>query len=117
MKLFVRWAILSVAVWVATLIVPNITVKGSAWSYFWVALLVALVNTFIGTLVKILTFPAVILSLGLFMIVINAAMLKLVDRWSTAITIKGWWSAIFAAIIISVVSSILNKTLVKPGRN
>ena len=116
MKIFVRWAVLSVAVWAATAILPGITIKGGAWSYLWVALLVALVNTFIGTLVKILTFPAVLLSLGLFLIVINAAMLKIVDRWSTAITIDGWWSAIFAALIISIVSSLLNKTIIKPGR-
>jgi len=112
MKIFIRWAALSVAVWVATAILPGITVKGGAWSYLWVALLVALVNTFIGTLVKILTLPAVLLSLGLFLIVINAAMLKLVDRWSTAISINSWWSAIFASLIISIVSSILNKTIV-----
>jgi len=112
MKIFIRWAALSVAVWVATAILPGITVKGGAWSYLWVALLVALVNTFIGTLVKILTLPAVLLSLGLFLIVINAAMLKLVDRWSTAISINSWWSAIFASLIISIVSSILNNTIV-----
>jgi putative membrane protein len=112
MKIFIRWAALSVAVWVATAILPGITVKGGAWSYLWVALLVALVNTFIGTLVKILTLPAVLLSLGLFLIVINAAMLKLVDRWSTAISINSWWSAIFASLIISIVSAILNKTIV-----
>ncbi len=112
MKIFIRWAALSVAVWVATAILPGITVKGGAWSYLWVALLVALVNTFIGTLVKILTLPAVLLSLGLFLIVVNAAMLKLVDRWSTAISINSWWSAIFASLIISIVSSILNKTIV-----
>ena len=112
MKIFIRWAVLSIAVWVATAILPGITIKGGAWSYLWVALLVAFVNTFIGTLVKILTLPAVLLSLGLFLIVINAAMLKLVDRWSTAISINGWWSAIFASLIISFVSSILNKTIV-----
>lgn len=115
MKIVIRWAVLSVAVWVATAILPGIAIKGGAWSYLWVALLVALVNTFIGTLVKILTFPAVILSLGLFLIVINAAMLKLVDKWSTAISINSWWSAIFASLIISIVSTILNKTIVNPA--
>ena len=112
MKIFIRWAVLSIAVWVATAILPGITIKGGAWSYLWVALLVAFVNTFIGTLVKILTLPEVLLSLGLFLIVINAAMLKLVDKWSTAISINSWWSAIFASLIISIVSSILNKTIV-----
>ncbi len=115
MKLFIRWAVMALSVWVSTLVIPGIKVHGGAWSYFWVALVFGLINTFIGSLLKVLTLPAVILSLGLFIWVINAAMLELTARCSTALDITSFWSALFAALIISVVSSMLNRTVKKVG--
>ena len=76
MKLLVRWSASALAVWAATGLVPGIRVHGGAWSYFWVALLFSVINTTIGSLIKLLTLPAVLLSLGLFIVVINAAMLE-----------------------------------------
>jgi len=66
---------------------------------------------------KLLTLPAVLLSMGLFIVVINAAMLELTARWSTALTIKNFWSALFASLIISIVSSFLNRTVKRVGQN
>ena len=117
MKLLVRWAVNALAVWAATAFVPGITVHGGAWSYFWVALLFSLINTTIGSMLKLLTLPAVLLSMGLFIVVINAAMLELTARWSTSLTINNFWSALFAAIIISLVSGLLNSTVKRVGRN
>jgi len=106
---------MAVAVWVSTLIVPGIKVHGGAWSYLWVALIFGLINTFIGSLLKVLTLPAVILSLGIFIWVINAAMLELTARWSTALDITSFWAAFFASLIISIVSSLVNRTVKKVG--
>lgn len=113
MNIFIRWAVLAVSVWVSTLILPGINVTGGAWSYLWVALLFGVVNAVIGSTIKLLTLPAVLLSLGLFIWVINAAMLLLVDRWSTAIEVSSFWSALFAALIISIVSMLMKKTVKK----
>jgi putative membrane protein len=55
--------------------------------------------------------------MGLFIVVINAAMLELTARWSTSLTINNFWSALFAAIIISLVSGLLNSTVKRVGRN
>jgi putative membrane protein len=79
-------------------------VHGGAWSYLWVALIFALINTFLGSFLKLMTLPAVILTAGLFLIVINAAMLELTTHISKALTITNFWAAIFASIIISLVS-------------
>ena len=117
MKLLVRWSASALAVWAATGLVPGIKVHGGAWSYFWVALLFSVINTTIGSLIKLLTLPAVLLSLGLFIVVINAAMLELTARWSTALTINSFWSALFAAIIISVVSGFLNRGVKRVSKN
>jgi putative membrane protein len=104
MRLIVRWGVLALAVWAATGLVPGIKVHGGAWDYLWVALIFAAVNTILGSFLKLMTLPAVILSAGLFLIVINAAMLELTTHISSALTITSFWSAIFASIIISLVS-------------
>jgi putative membrane protein len=94
------------AVWAATALVPGIKVHGGAWDYLWVALIFAAVNTILGSFLKLMTLPAVILTAGLFLIVINAAMLELTTHISSALTITSFWSAIFASIIISLVSGL-----------
>ena len=117
MRLFIRWVALTAAVWISTLIIPGIKVSGGVWNYFWVALLLGLVNTFIGSFLKFLTLPAVLVSMGLFIVVINAAMIMLTDRWSNALSVSSFWSALFASIIISFVSTFLGKTAKKVTGN
>ena len=114
MKLMLRWGILALAVWASTGLIPGIKVDGGAWSYLWVALLFSVINTFLGSLIKILTLPAVILSAGLFLWVINAAMLELTAKWSTALTITSFWSALFASLIISLVTGIGHRLTKRP---
>lgn len=97
----------------ATEVVSGIKIDGGFKTFFWVALLFGLINAIIGSLIKLVTIPISILSFGLFIIVINAAMLQLTDRWSDKLAIDNFWSAIFAALIISVVSGALRKILPK----
>ena len=117
MKLVVRWGALALSFWVATALIPGIDVKGGFTTYLWVALLFGLLNATLGSLLKLLTLPAVILTLGLFLIVVNAAMLMLVARWSESLDVNNFWSAVFAAIVISVVTKVVtsfNKKATKP---
>ena len=107
MRLILRWVALALAFWAATAVVPGITVNGEVGTYLWVALLFGLINAILGSLVKLLTLPATILTFGLFIFVINAAMLSLTARWSAALDVKDFWSALFASLIISVVTSLL----------
>lgn len=93
--------------WVATLFVPGIEVKGGFFTYFWVAFLFATINTFIGSFLKLVTVPISLLTFGLFLIVINAAMLMLTARWSEKLDVTGFWSAIFASLIISFVTALM----------
>ena len=109
MALVLRWAILAGAFWVTTLIVDGIQIEPGAWNYFWVAALFGIINTVLGSILKLLTLPAVILSFGLFIFVINAAMLMLTDRWSDTVTIDSFTSALLGSLIISVISGLINK--------
>lgn len=76
------------------------------------ALILALVNTLVRPVIVIITIPLTILTLGLFTLVINALMLYLVSfLLGNSFTIMGWWQAIIAAFLISVVSTFLSQRL------
>ena len=109
MKLVIRWAILAGSFWVTTLIVSGIQIKSGAWNYFWIAALFGVINTLLGSILKLFTLPALILTFGLFAFVINAAMLMLTDHWSDVITIDRFTSALIGSFILSIVSGIANK--------
>lgn len=111
MKLLVRWSALAISFWVATSLITGIHVDGGVKTYLWVALLFGLINALLGSLIKLVTLPITFLSFGFFLVIINAAMLQLTARWSDKLTIDNFWSAIFASVIISFVTSILGKVL------
>ena len=77
-----------------------------------VALVFGLVNTFIRPLAKILTFPIVILSLGLFLLVINGCMLWLTSALSDALNlgfhVQDFWAAFWGALVVTIVSALLS---------
>jgi putative membrane protein len=79
------------------------------------AVLLALVNTYLRPLLLVLTLPFNILSLGLFTLVVNAALLKLVSWLLPSFQLDGFWTAVGAALVISVVSFLLNWFL-RPDR-
>ena len=108
--IFVRWAVLAFSMWIATLVVPGITVDGGVGTYLWVALLFGLINSIFGSLIKVLTFPVSIVTFGLFLFVVNAAMLSLTARWSEKLNVTGFWSALFASLIISVITALFKST-------
>jgi putative membrane protein len=110
MHLLIRWAALAFSMWIATLIVPGIKVDGGVTTYLWVALLFGLINSVLGSLIKALTFPVSIVTFGIFLLVVNAAMLSLTARWSDKLDVNGFWSALFASLIISVITSIFKAT-------
>ena len=108
--LLIRWAVLAFSMWIATLVVPGITVDGGVTTYLWVALLFGLINSVFGSIIKVLTFPVSIVTFGLFLFVVNAAMLSLTARWSEKLEVTGFWSALLASLIISVITALFKST-------
>ncbi|MGI6381457.1 MAG: phage holin family protein [Anaerolineae bacterium] len=110
-KLLIRWLINAVAVYAAVQIVPGIRAT-TAWDFFGVALVLGLLNALIAPLLKFLTCPVILLTLGAFTLVINGVMLLLAEFLSpligARITVDGFGTAILAALIISVVSFVLS---------
>jgi putative membrane protein len=78
-----------------------------------VALLFGLINGILGSIVKLLTLPAILITLGLFSLVINAAMLMLTARWSDRLDVADFWSALWASVIISLTTTVLTNCLRK----
>lgn len=104
-----RWLISTVAVLVATYIVPGI--KYGNWKDLLVATLVlGLLNSFLRPILMLLSLPLLIFTLGLFTIVINAVLLLLVGALLGAehFKVDGFWSAFWAALVISIISLLLN---------
>ncbi len=117
MKLLVRWFIGSLALFVAAWLVPGIRVEGTAWIVFAVmAVILGLINAVIRPLVKLLSLPLIILSLGLFVLIINALMLWLsssiaVNWFKVGFYVDGFWPAFLGALIVSVVTVVLSAIL------
>jgi putative membrane protein len=108
LRLFVNAA----ALWVATRLVPGVTFTGDWLPFLGVALVFGVVNAFIGPVAKILTFPLIIVTLGLFALVVNGLMLWLTSSLSEALGlgfhVNGFWAAFFGALVVSIVSTLLS---------
>ena len=85
-------------------IVGGIHLAGGFWQVLGVAVVFSLVNTLVRPILAFFSLPFIIVTLGLFLVVINAAMLELTDALTESLTVDGFGSAILGALVISVVS-------------
>jgi putative membrane protein len=111
-KLLLRWVINAAAVYVAIRVVSGITIEGGWSVYFWVALILGLVNAILAPIIKALTCPLILLTLGLFTLVINGLMLWLTSLIAGGLGIgfrvENFLAAFLGALVISVVSFVLS---------
>jgi putative membrane protein len=106
--LLVRWAILAAAFAVTSWVLSGIEITGGFLGYVWVSALFGIVNAVLGTILRILTLPLTLVTLGLFSVLVNAILLNITDALSSRLTIdEFWWTAIWAAIILAVASIVL----------
>jgi len=117
MKLIIRWLITAFSLYVAVLIVPGITIQGDKWLAFAImALILGLVNALVRPILKVLSCGLIIITLGLFVFVINAATFwlasEITKNWfNIGFTVNNFGSALLGSIIVSVVSVILSSLL------
>jgi len=118
MRFLIRWLVTAVAVAAAVLLVPSFDVQGNAWIAIVVsALIIGVVNATLGIIFKIGAIGCIVMTFGLFNLVINAFLVWLsvwvVNNWldflgGTIVAENGFWSYFWAAIVISIVSSLLS---------
>lgn len=107
MRLLLHWLISAIAVWIVAHIVPGIYVTGIQAALI-AALVIGLINATLGLILKIITFPLTILTLGLFWFVINALMLELAANFVNGFYVRNFVAALIGAVMLSLVSSVLH---------
>ena len=115
----VRLLVNAAALWVAARVVPGVSYSGGWIPFFCVALIFGVVNTFVGFTAKVLTFPLIVVTLGLFIFIINGLMLWLTATLSGALglgfRVEGFWPAFWGALVVSLVSTALS-LMMRPPR-
>lgn len=111
-KLLVRLIVNAVALWVAVEIVPGLSYDGDLITLLLVALIFGLVNALVRPILTVLSCPLIILTLGLFVLVINGLMLALTGwlsrQFDLGFAVESFWAALLGALVISIVSALLN---------
>jgi putative membrane protein len=112
MGFFARLLVNAAALWVATRVVTGVTFDGGWLPFLGVAVVFGVVNAFIRPVTKILTFPIIIVTLGIFSLVVNGLMLWLTSSLSAALGlgfhVSGYRAAFLGALVVSIISTILS---------
>ena len=110
-----RTLISMLGLYLASVLVPGVSITG-AWTFIFAAVLLGLVNAVVRPVAFVLTLPITLVTLGLFLLVLNAAMFGLVAALLENFVVAGFWSALFGAIIVSITSTIASWYIGPDGR-
>jgi putative membrane protein len=100
------WLLSALALWIVARIVPGIEVRGFGDAMI-ATLVIGIVNAVAGPVLRFLAWPITFLTLGLFLLVINACLLKLASLVTPGFRVRGFLSAILGALVLTILSSLL----------
>lgn len=107
--LLIRLGLTALAFILTAWLLDGMDLSGGFFGALWVALLFGIINTIVGTIVRLLTLPFILLTFGLLLVLINAAMLWLTDAITSHLTIdEFWWTTIWAALLLSIITVVLD---------
>ena len=107
MNIVIRFAVLVISVFVASYIIPGVDIDNTS-SLLVVAVLLGIVNTFIKPILVVFTLPLTIVTLGLFLLILNGLLVLLLSNIVPGFAVTGLFVAILFSIVVSLVSSFLN---------
>ena len=110
-----RTLITILGLFLASSLVPGVSISGG-WTFILAAILLGLVNGFVRPIAYLLTLPITLVTLGLFVFVLNAAMFALVAALLDQFAVAGFWAALFGALIVSLTSTIASWYIGPDGR-
>lgn len=113
--IILRTLVAILGLFLASSIVPGVSIDGTG-TFILAALLLGLVNALVRPIAFVMTFPLTIITLGLFLFVLNAAMFGLVAAVLDEFTVSGFWAAVFGAIIVSISSTVASWFIGPNGR-
>jgi putative membrane protein len=102
-----QWLLLAFALIVTVALMPGIDVDWRAGSYVLLALLFAVVNSLLGPILRLLSLPVTIVTLGLFALVVNGLLLEITDWLSDSMRVDGFGTAIVGAVVLSIVTAVI----------
>ena len=109
-KILAHWVLSALCILVVARFVPGFFVRGLGTALI-AAVVIGLVNSTIGALLKFVTFPLTILTFGLFWLLINALMLKLAALFVPGFEVRGLWPAFWGGLILSLLNMIVRQVL------
>ena len=115
MRILLVWLLNALALTAVAYLMPSISMS-SFWSALVAALILALLNAVIRPLLILLTLPVTLITLGLFIFVINALLFWFVGSFVEGFVVRGFWAAFFGAILFSIVSWLLSVLVLKGSR-
>ena len=114
-SLLLHWILNAAALWAAAALIPGIEFTGGLGRLLILAAVFGLVNSTLRPLLTVLTCPLIVLTLGLFTLVINGLMLLvtgwLSESWNLGFTVSGFWAAFFGGLVVGLVSMMLSLAL------
>ena len=112
MRLLVHWILSALSLMLVAHFVPGFYVKDFLYALL-ASVVIGLINATLGTILKVLTFPLSIVTLGLFLLVINALMLKLAAALVPGFEVRGFWPAFWGALLLAILGMIIHSLLRK----
>jgi putative membrane protein len=106
LHLILVWFVSALALWLVARIIPGIEVRDFGAALFAV-LVIAIVNAVIGPVVKFFGFPLIFLTLGLFLLIINAFLLKLASLFTPGFKVRGFLPALLGSVVLTILTTIL----------
>lgn len=114
-RLIIRWLVLAVAIAIAVKVVPGVHLHPGLKNLFGVAAVFGVINLVIGTVVRVVSLPIRLLTVGLFSIVINAVLLELTARADSVLSLDNFGAALLGAVVISIATAILSAVVAVAG--
>jgi putative membrane protein len=105
-KILLLWVILACAIGLTAAVLPGMDIDGGFGGLLVVALAFSLVNVFIGTILRLLTIPLTLITLGLIALVVNAVLLAITAWWIDRLSVDNFLTAVVAAVLISAFSAV-----------
>ena len=113
--ILLRTAITMLGLYLASRLIPGVSIQGTG-TFVLAAFLLGIVNALVRPVVFLLTLPLTVVTLGLFIFVLNAAMFGLVAAFFDQFAVSGFWAAIFGALVVSLTSTIASWCVGPDGR-
>ncbi len=106
--ILISWVVSALALWIVAKIIPGIEVRDFGAAML-ATVIIALVSATIGTILRILSFPLIFLTLGLFLLVINAALLGLAALFTPGFRVRGFFPALIGSVVLTVLTALMRQ--------